>query len=146
MARELAFNSRGSWFNSPIDHTRARAHVRIHKQTHASLCRGFARISVKSLLICFFFRVLLVNPPVVLRPAAFLNVRLLVPCFFASLCVHSSLSCKNGISYLFYADDTQLHLPSDPGEINTAVNGLNSCLADIMSWMPANFLKPNAEK
>ncbi len=53
---------------------------------------------------------------------------------------------KHDISYHFYADDTQLHLSFDPSESCAAIKRLNSCLADIRSWMSANYLKLNSDK
>jgi len=57
-----------------------------------------------------------------------------------------SILLKHNISYHFHADDTQLHLLFDHNDSSIAVNTLNNVVADIRSWMPAHFLKLNADK
>ena len=53
------------------------------------------------------------------------------------------------LGFHFYADDTQLYLcfdPAQPSSTASCVNSLESCIADIRSWMAANFLKLNDDK
>jgi len=50
----------------------------------------------------------------------------------------------NTVSLL--SDDTQLYLSFDPGDAQSAIARLNSCLVDIRAWMTDNFLKLNDDK
>lgn len=53
--------------------------------------------------------------------------------------------CEHNISFLSYADDTQLYLPlkwNDPNSCET----LRNCLKDIKCWMSHSFLQLNESK
>ena len=55
--------------------------------------------------------------------------------------------CVNhGISYHFYADDSQLYLAFDPSEEAEALQRLEACIAEIREWMRTNHLKLNETK
>ena len=45
-----------------------------------------------------------------------------------------------------YVDDTQLYLPFEPEEYNTATSKMQDCLASIRSHMSQNQLKLNDDK
>ena len=52
---------------------------------------------------------------------------------------------KHNIQFHCYADDTQLYLPLNSSDPNCLAT-LNACLADLQTWMSANFLQLNADK
>lgn len=49
-----------------------------------------------------------------------------------------------GLSYHFYADDTQINIHSKPGNY-TAVAFLEHCVSEKKVWMAQNFLRLNIE-
>lgn len=53
---------------------------------------------------------------------------------------------KHGISYHFYADDTQLYLPFDLNEEELALSKLEACIQEVREWMHLNYLKLNDSK
>ena len=52
---------------------------------------------------------------------------------------------KHGVSFHFYADDTQIYLPLRPSDPNR-LTSLNDCLSDVKNWMSNNFLQLNSNK
>uniref|UniRef100_A0A3B3HB31 Reverse transcriptase domain-containing protein n=1 Tax=Oryzias latipes TaxID=8090 RepID=A0A3B3HB31_ORYLA len=52
---------------------------------------------------------------------------------------------QHNLNFHFYADDTQLYLSFKPGDLGL-LNNLNSCIADIKTWMAQNFLQLNMDK
>ncbi|XP_032879310.1 uncharacterized protein LOC116974699, partial [Amblyraja radiata] len=56
-----------------------------------------------------------------------------------------SILRRHGISFHFYADDSQLYMPLRKEE-DYSLKSLLSCLEDIKSWMALNFLGLNEEK
>jgi hypothetical protein len=53
---------------------------------------------------------------------------------------------KHGISYHFYADDSQLYLVFNPQDEGVARSRLESCISEIRIWMMQNHLKLNDSK
>ena len=53
---------------------------------------------------------------------------------------------KHGISYHFYADDSQLYLSFTSSSQDSAVANMGACIQDIRVWMHANKLKLNDSK
>ena len=53
---------------------------------------------------------------------------------------------SHGISYHFYADDTQLYVSFKPDDATHAISILEACVKDIREWMAHNFLKLNDDK
>ncbi len=56
-----------------------------------------------------------------------------------------SLFSKHGVSFQFYADDTQLYLPLKRKD-SCSIEGLLACLRDLKSWLSQIFLALNEEK
>ena len=52
---------------------------------------------------------------------------------------------KHGVSFHFYADDTQIYLPLRPSD-PSRLSSLNDCLSDVKNWMSNNFLQLNSNK
>ena len=59
-----------------------------------------------------------------------------------------SLKCQfeHAIPHHLYADDSQLYVSFASGVSTAALNGLQSCLASVQSWMSTNTLKLNPDK
>ena len=58
----------------------------------------------------------------------------------------SSLVSGHAIPHHLYADDSQLYISLSSGDSVAALNGLQSCLASVQSWMSTNKLKLNPDK
>ena len=58
----------------------------------------------------------------------------------------SSLISEHAIPHHLYADDSQLYISFSSGNSAAALNGLQSCLASVQSWMSTNKLKLNPDK
>ena len=58
----------------------------------------------------------------------------------------SSLISGHAIPHHLYADDSQLYVSFSSGDSAAALNGLQSCLASVQSWMSTNKLKLNPDK
>ncbi len=56
-----------------------------------------------------------------------------------------SILTKHGVSFHFYADDTQIYLPLRKND-QRGLGSLNMCLADIKSWFSSNILHLNEGK
>ena len=52
---------------------------------------------------------------------------------------------KHGLSYHFYADDSQLYMSFKP-QANVNTMALENCIKDIKHWMIQNDLKLNTDK
>ncbi len=52
---------------------------------------------------------------------------------------------KHGVSFHCYADDSQLHISSQPGKTHQ-IEKLMECIVDIKNWMTSNSLLLNSEK
>ena len=68
--------------------------------------------------------------------------RLLFTLYTTPLC---SLVSGHAIPHL-YADDSQLYVSFSSGDSAAELNGLQSCLASVQSWMSTNKLKLNPDK
>ena len=51
-----------------------------------------------------------------------------------------------GISFQFYADDTQLYVHLTHKNVASALDKLSHCLEDVKRWLSTNKLKPNPDK
>ena len=58
----------------------------------------------------------------------------------------SSLFSGHAIPHHLYADDSKLYISYSSGNSAAALNGLQSCLASVQSWMSTNKLKLNPDK
>ena len=58
----------------------------------------------------------------------------------------SSMIFEHAIPHYLYADDSQLYVSFASGDSSAALNGLQSCLATVQSWMSTNKLKVNPDK
>ena len=56
----------------------------------------------------------------------------------------SSMTFEHAIPHHLYADDSQLYVSFASGDSAAALNGLQSCLASVQSWMSTNKLKLNS--
>ena len=65
-------------------------------------------------------------------------------------CIHTlplrDIVRRHGVSFHFYADDTQLYMQFRPSDLPVAVQCMDNCVADIREWMTANYLKLNEDK
>ena len=57
----------------------------------------------------------------------------------------SSMICEHAIPQHLYADDSQLYVSFASGNSAAALNGLQSCLASVQSWMSTNKLELNPD-
>lgn len=58
----------------------------------------------------------------------------------------TSIAQKHNIQIHLYADDTQLYLPFDPCDSESAMTRMEACIEEIRLWMTENFLKLNDSK
>ena len=58
----------------------------------------------------------------------------------------SSMICEHTIPHYLCADDNRLYVSFASGDSAAALNGLQSCLAFIQSWMSTNKLKLDPDK
>ena len=58
----------------------------------------------------------------------------------------SSMIYEHAIPHHLYADDSQLYVSFASGDSAAALNGLQSCLASVQSWMSTNKLKLNSDE
>ena len=58
----------------------------------------------------------------------------------------SSMTFEHAIPHHLYADDSQLYVSFASGHSAAALNGLQSCLASVQSWMSTKKLKLNPDK
>ena len=58
----------------------------------------------------------------------------------------SSLMSGHAIPHHLYGDDSQLYVSFSSGNSAAALNGIQSCLAPVQSWMSTNKLKLNPDK
>ena len=58
----------------------------------------------------------------------------------------STVICQSGLSYHFFADDSQLHKPSVPSDFPVIVCCLKDCIEDVAEWMDDRKLKMNDDK
>ena len=54
--------------------------------------------------------------------------------------------CEHATPHHLYADDSQPYVSFAPRDSAAALNGLQSCLASVQSWMLTNKLKLNPDK
>ena len=53
---------------------------------------------------------------------------------------------KHGLSYHFYADDSQLYLSIEPENVHDLIFKVETCIAEINEWMLVHKLKCNNDK
>ena len=58
----------------------------------------------------------------------------------------SSLISGHSIPHHLYADESQMHVSFSLGDSAAALNGMQSCLASVQTWMSMNKLKLNPDK
>ena len=58
----------------------------------------------------------------------------------------SSVICQSGLSYHFFADDSQLHKSSVPSDFPVLACCLKDCMEDVAEWMGDSKLKMNDDK
>ena len=68
------------------------------------------------------------------------------PLLFTLYAPLSNLISGHAIPHHLYADDSQLYVSFSSGDSAAALNGLQSCLASVQSWMSTNKLKLNPDK
>ena len=51
-----------------------------------------------------------------------------------------------GISIHQYADDTQLYIEFEPGNVNEVKSKMELCIAEMKQWLTVNYLKLNTDK
>ena len=58
----------------------------------------------------------------------------------------STVICQSGLSYHFFADDSQLHKSSVPSDFPILACCLKGCIEDVAEWMADSKLKMNDDK
>ena len=58
----------------------------------------------------------------------------------------STVICQSGLSYHFFADDSQLHKSSVPSDFSVLACSLKDCIEDVAEWMGDSKLKMNDDK
>ena len=58
----------------------------------------------------------------------------------------STVICQSGLSYHFFADDSQLHKSSVPSDFPVRACCLKDCIEDVAEWMGGSKLKMNDDK
>ena len=58
----------------------------------------------------------------------------------------STVICQPGLSYHFFADDSQLHKSSIPSDFPVLACCLTDCIGDVAEWMGDSKLKMNDDK
>ena len=58
----------------------------------------------------------------------------------------SAIICQSGLSYHFFADDSQLHKSSVPFDFPVLACCLIDCIEDVAEWMGDSKLKMNDDK
>ena len=58
----------------------------------------------------------------------------------------STVICQFGLSYNFFADDSQLHKSSVPSDFPVLACCLKDCIEDVAEWMADSKLKMNDDK
>ena len=58
----------------------------------------------------------------------------------------STVICQSGISYHFFADDSQLHNSNVPSDFPVLACCLKDCIEDVADWMADSKLKMNDDK
>ena len=58
----------------------------------------------------------------------------------------STVICQSGLSYHFFADDSQLHKSSLPSDFPVLACCLKDCIEDVAEWMADSKLKMNDDK
>ena len=58
----------------------------------------------------------------------------------------STVIFQSGLSYHFFADDSQLHTSSVPSDFPLLVCCLKDCIEDVAEWMGDSKLKRNDDK
>ena len=58
----------------------------------------------------------------------------------------STAICQFGLSYHFFADDSQLHKSSVPSDFPVLACCLKNCIEDVAEWMGDSKLKMNDDK
>ena len=58
----------------------------------------------------------------------------------------STVICQSGLSYHFFADDSQLHKSSVPSDLPVLACCLKDCIEDVAEWIGDSKLKMNDDK